>query len=150
MYGNVCFGCGIKNDESLHVRSYWDGDESVCTWRSEERYRGWVGVMNGGILATLIDCHCMGTAMAAAYKAEGRGLNSEPHYRYATASLKVDYLKPTPNDKPITLRAQVVKLEGRKAKLTCQVFADGVQTAEGEVLGVRVYEGVPEEGNPFA
>ena len=122
MLVNVCFGCGTENQKGLHIQSSWEGEESVCVWMSQSRYQGWVKLMNGGILATLIDCHCMGTAMAAAYREEHRSLGSEPYYRYATASIKVDYLKPTPNDQPLTLRAQVVEIKGRKTSLTCQVF----------------------------
>lgn len=150
MPGNVCFGCGKYNDKGLHIQSYWEGDESVTVWSSEQRYQGWVNVMNGGILATLIDCHCMCTAMAAAYRDEGRPLSSEPYYRYATASITVDYLKPTPNDRPVTLRAQVVEIKGRKVRLTCQAYSNGEMTAQAEAVAVRVHEGVQEEGNPFS
>ena len=150
MAGNVCFGCGIENDKGLHIQSYWEGDESVCVWNSELRYQDWVKIMNGGILATLIDCHCMNTAMAAAYREEEQALSSKPYYRYATASIKVDYLKPTPNDHPLTLRAQVVEIKGRKTSVNCQAYSDGEMTARAEVVGVRVYEGVEDENNPFS
>jgi acyl-CoA thioesterase FadM len=91
----------------------------------------------------------MGTALAAAYKAEGRAMATEPIYRYATASISVRYLKPTPSDRPVTLRARVVSVSGRKTKLSCQVFSDGEVTAEGEVVGIRVLEGTPAEGSAF-
>ena len=150
MPGNVCFGCGKENPEGLHIQSSWEGEDAVCVWNSETRYQGWAKLMNGGILATLIDCHCMGTAMAAAYREEGRPLDSEPYYRYATASIKVDYLRPTPNDRPVTLRAQVVEMKNRKTRLTCQVYADNEVTARAEVIAVRVFEGVEEQDNPFS
>lgn len=105
--------------------------------------------MNGGILATLIDCHCMGTAMAAAYRDEYRALDSTPYYRYATAEINVRYLKPTPNDRPVELRAQVQKIKGRRVWLNCQVFVDGVKTAVAEAIGVRVLEGEPNEDSIF-
>lgn len=146
---NVCFGCGINNPDGLQIKSYWEGDESVCIWHSQPKYHGWEKILNGGILATLIDCHCMDTAMAAAYREEGRQLGTDPQYRYATAELRVRYLKPTPNDRPIELRAEVVEIDGRKTRLKCRVFVDGVQTAEGEALGVRVLEGNPKEGSLF-
>lgn len=149
MPGNICFGCGSENHEGLKIHSRWEGEVSVCEWTSEPRYQGWKGLMNGGILATLMDCHCMGTAMAAAYRAEGRDLGSGPYYRYATAHIEVDYLKPTPNDRPITLRAQVIEMQGRKIRLTCQAFVDGVQTAKAEVVGVRVFEGQANADSPF-
>lgn len=138
MPDNICFGCGTANAEGLHIRSYWEGAEAVCTWHSHPRYQGWPQVLNGGILASLIDCHCMGTAMAAAYRAEGRSLDSYPSYRYATGTLTVRYLLPTPNDHPIELRAQVQEIKGRKTTLTCQVFAAGRQTAQAEVIAIRV------------
>ena len=150
MPGNLCFGCGSENHEGLQIHSHWEGEFSVCEWTSEPRYQGWKGLMNGGILATLIDCHCMGTAMAAAYRSEGRELGSDPYYRYATAHIEVDYLKPTPNDRPITLRARVIEIQGRKARLTCQAFVDGVETAKAIVVGVRVFEGRANAQSSFA
>ena len=105
--------------------------------------------MNGGVLATLIDCHCMGTAMAAAYREEVRDLNTLPQYRYATAEITVRYLKPTPNDRPIELRAKVVRIKGRRTWLTCDVIVDGVKTAQAEANGVRVFEGSAQEGSLF-
>lgn len=105
--------------------------------------------MNGGVLATLIDCHCMGTAMAAAYREEDRELGSEPQYRYATAEITVRYLKPTPNDRPLELRARVVKIKGRRTWLTCDVFVDGEKTVEAEASGVRVFEGAAKENSIF-
>lgn len=149
MPGNVCFGCGAENPDGLQIKSYWDGDEGVCRWHSQPRYHGWEAVINGGVLATLIDCHCMGTAMAAAYREEKRELGTPPYYRYATAEIKIRYLRPTPNNRPIELRARVTEIDGRKTRLLCDVFVDGVKTAEAEALGVRVFEGEPKEGSLF-
>ena len=140
MPGNVCFGCGNENPHGLHVKSYWEGEETVCVWESEEKYHGWKGVLNGGILATIIDCHCMNSAMAAAYKLEGRGLDSEPHYRYATGTITVKYLLPTPNEKPIELRTQVTEIKGKKVVMTCQAYSEGKKTAEADVIAIRVPE----------
>ncbi len=150
MPDNVCFGCGTDNPDGLQIKSFWEGEVAVCRWRSQEKYHGWEGILNGGVLATLIDCHCMGTAMAAAYRAEGRGLDSEPVYRYATGTLTVKYLKPTPNDLPLELRATVQEIQGRKVVLSCQVWADGQQTAQADVVAIRVADSshAPAD-NPF-
>ncbi len=113
MPGNVCYGCGKENHEGLKIRSYWEVEEAVCIWHSKDKYNGWKGILNGGVLATLIDCHLMCTAMAAAYRAEGRDIDSEPVYHYATASLNIRYLKPTSNDHPIEIRATVKELKGQ-------------------------------------
>lgn len=147
---NVCFGCG-HNHGGLQIKSYWDGDVSICKWTSEEKYHGWENLMNGGIMATLIDCHCMGTAMAHAYRDENRSLDSEPTYRYATGTLNVKYLKPTPNDH-VELRAKVLEVKGRKTSLSCELISSkGEVTAVADVIAIRVYDSSqPTEGpNPF-
>jgi acyl-coenzyme A thioesterase PaaI-like protein len=138
MPGNICFGCGRENPDGLQISSYWAGDEAICIWTSEEKYRGWPHLLNGGILATLIDCHTMGTAMAAALRAEGRPLGSEPYYRYVTGTIHVKYLLPTPNDQPVTLRARVLEIKGRKVVMRCTAESQGQITVEAEVIAIRV------------
>lgn len=146
---NVCFGCG-HNHDGLNIKSFWDGDEAVLHWESKEKYHGWSDLMNGGIMATLIDCHCMGTAMADAYRSENRDLDSEPVYRYATGTLSIKYLKPTPNTK-VQLRARVVEVKGRKTVLKCDFLSEsGEKTAEADVVAIRVFDSSQADGsNPF-
>ena len=88
-----CWGCGRNNPDGLYIKSYWDGDEAVAHFTPKPQYSGHKGVMNGGIIATLMDCHCMGLAMAAAHRLEGRQIGTQPLITYVTRSLKVDYLK---------------------------------------------------------
>lgn len=150
MPGNICFGCGRDNQDGLHISSRWEeGDTAVCTWEPASRYQGWPNILNGGIIATLIDCHCMGTAMAAAYKAEDRDLDSSPIYRYATGSLSVRYLAPTPTDAPVWIRARVTAVKGRKTTLVCKVFSGDIQTAEAEVVAIRVVDTSQQESSAF-
>ena len=146
---NVCFGCG-HNHDGLQIKSFWDGDLSICEWTSKDMYHGWSNLMNGGIMATLIDCHCMGTAMADAYKREERGLDTMPEYRYATGTLSVKYLKPTPNTK-VRLEAKVVEVKGKKTVLTCDFLDEnGQKTAEADVIAIRVFDSsAAQGGNPF-
>lgn len=145
--GNVCFGCGILNHEGLQIKSYWEGEEAVCIWHSQEKYRGWVDILNGGILATIVDCHCMNTAMAAAYRTEGRGLDSQPEYRYATGTMTVKYLKPTSNNLPVELRTQIIEQKGRKIVMHCDVYSDGTLTATADVVAIRVFDSSKNTGN---
>ena len=149
MPGNVCFGCG-QNHDGLKIKSYWDGDEAVCHWESQEKYHGWKNLMNGGIMATLIDCHCMCTAMADAYRNEDRKLDSQPEYRYATGSMSIRYIKPTPND-TVELRAKVTETKGRKTKVNCDfISSKGEVSATAEVIAIRVFDGnTDSEHNPF-
>ena len=135
--------------EGLQIKSYREGGESVCKWSSEEKYHGWNNLMNGGIIATLIDCHCMGTAMADACKREGRSLNTGPEYRYATGTLSVKYLKPTSNT-GVELRARVVEVKGRKTVLKCDFLsASGEKTAEGDVVAIRVFDSSEDKETVF-
>jgi len=101
-------------------------------------------------MATLIDCHCMGTAMAHAYQTEGRELNSMPEYRYATGTLTVKYLKPTPNDH-IELRAKIVEVKGRKTVISCDLISSkGEISAIADVIAIRVFDSsVDSEENVF-
>ena len=137
---NVCYGCGIHNPDGLQIKSFWEGEEGVCIWESKEKYHGWAKLMNGGVMATLVDCHCMCTAMAHAYKLENRSLDSLPEYRYATGTLTIKYLKPTSNQHPVELRAKVTEVKNRKTVLTCEVFSQGEKTAVAEVVAIRVFD----------
>lgn len=149
MSENVCFGCGIHNDEGLNIKSYWEREESVCVWQPQEKYHGWSDLLNGGIMATLIDCHCMCTAMAHAYKEEDRALDSQPEYRYATGTLNIKYLKPTSVNHPVELRAKVLEVKGRKTVLSCAFYSQGIKTAESEVIAIRVYDSSQQDSSPF-
>lgn len=137
--GNYCWGCGPLNPLGLHIKSYWSGDESVCTWQPDPHFMaGLQHILNGGIIGSLMDCHCICTAIAAAYEEEGRPIGTEPLIWYATAALNVSFQKPTLITDLVTLRAQVVETVGRKSVLKCTLFVKGKARAMGEVVAVRV------------
>jgi acyl-CoA thioesterase FadM len=98
------------------------------------------GYVYGGLIASLIDCHSTGTASAAAYRAQGREPDSEPPLRFVTASLHVDYLRPTPIEGPLELRSQVKEVKGRKVVVSTTLFASGEVCARGEVVAVEIPE----------
>ena len=140
MPGDVCFGCGSQNPAGLHIHSYWEGEEAVCYWKPKDVHQGWLGITCGGIIATLIDCHCMATAMATAVRNEHRALGSEPHYRFATGAMNIKYLKPTSNDAEIELRAKVVEVKNsKKYTLMCNVYSQRELTAEAQVVAFLVW-----------
>ena len=137
--GNHCWGCGSLNDNGLGLKSYWDGDESVGSFTPQPFHTAAAAhVVNGGILASLIDCHCICTAIAAGYKSEGREITSEPPICYATGSLNVVYKGPTPVNRQVDLRARITEMTERKTILACTLSVDGKDTVEGEVVAVRV------------
>ena len=135
-----CYGCGRLNDAGYQIKSYWDGDETVCQVLPQAHHTAIPGIVYGGFIASVIDCHSTGTASAAAYKAEGRDMDTEPARRFVTASLHVDYLRPTPIDGPIEVRASVKELKGRKVVVVSQLIAGGKVCARGEVVAVQVPE----------
>ncbi|MCF6323770.1 MAG: PaaI family thioesterase [Gammaproteobacteria bacterium] len=140
MPGDVCFGCGSDNESGLKIHSYWDGDKGVCHWQPQKQHQGWDGITCGGIIATLIDCHCMATAMATAIRNEERPLMSEPRYRFATGMLNIKYLAATPNDKELELRAFVTEIKNeKKYTLECGLYADEIKTAEANVVAFLVH-----------
>ncbi len=137
---SYCYGCGRLNEHGHRIRSYWDGDETVCTFTPEPYHIAIPGYVYGGLIASLIDCHCTGTAAAAAYRAEGREMGTEPPFRFVTASLHVDYLRPTPLGVPLEVRASVKEMKGRKVVMTATLSAEGQVCARGEVVTVQMPE----------
>ena len=134
-----CHGCGSANEKGLRLKSYWDGDEAIASWRAEPHHCGGTREnLNGGIIASLIDCHSLNLAIASAHRAEGRAIGTAPRIGYVTANLNISYLKPTPIHEPIELRARITKLEGRKVWVSCTLSAGGELRATGDVLGIRV------------
>jgi acyl-coenzyme A thioesterase PaaI-like protein len=134
----ICYGCGRNNPEGLHVRTVWDGKEGTFRFRPAPRHTAFPGVVYGGLLASLIDCHSIGTAVAAAYQAEGREPGTEPGIMFVTANLNVTYLKPTPMETELLVRSRIKEMHPRKALVTCSVFAEGTECVKAEVLAVRV------------
>lgn len=135
-----CYGCGRSNEHGLQIKSYWDGDETVATFLPRPYHTAIPGYVYGGLIASLIDCHGTGTAAAAAYRAEGREMGTEPALRFVTASLKVDYLRPTPLGVPLTVRGTVKEVKGRKVVVGATLSAGDEVCARGEVVAVQMPE----------
>jgi acyl-coenzyme A thioesterase PaaI-like protein len=139
-YFGYCYGCGRLNDNGLHIKSYWDGDEAVCTFYPQPYHIAIPGYVYGGLIASIIDCHCIGTAAAASYRAQGREMDTEPPLRFLTASLHVDYLRPVPLGVPLKVRARAREIKGRKVVVEADLSAEGEVCARGEVVAVQVPE----------
>lgn len=135
-----CYGCGRLNEQGLHLRSYWDGEESVAVFQPQPYHMAISGYVYGGLLASIIDCHGTGTAAAAAYRAQQRAMDTQPPIRFLTASLHVDYRRPTPLGVPLTLRGRVHEQRRRKVVVRIAVWADGQECVRGEVVAVQVPE----------
>jgi len=138
----VCFGCGPANPEGLHVRSFPDGDEVVAEWHAQPRYHAFQGVLNGGIIGTLMDCHSNWTA--AHHLMKLRAADRPP--TTVTADYQIRMLKPTPTDGPIRLRARVVGSTDERATVEATLEAGGQVTATCRGTFVAVRPGHPAYG----
>lgn len=132
-----CYGCGRLNENGLQIKSYWDGEETVAVYTPRPYHIAIPGYVYGGLIASLIDCHCTGTAAAAMYREEGRAMDTLPAFRFVTGSLKVDYLKPTPLGVPLEVRAKVKEIKRRKVIMDAWLSAQGQVTARGEVVAIQ-------------
>ena len=135
-----CYGCGRLNEFGLQIKSFWDGDETVCIFEPKPFHTAIPGYVYGGLIASLIDCHSTGSAAAAGYRHENRPMDSEPGLRYLTASLHVDYLRPTPLGVPLEIRAQIKEIKGRKVVIHSSLRANGELCARGTIVCVQVPE----------
>src|SRR5688572_4342532 len=133
-----CFGCGRHNTSGHQLKSFVDGEEVVAHFIPLPHHISVPGFVYGGLLASLVDCHAMATAAAAAELAAGRKIGDGPAPRYVTASLKVEYLKPTPLGVELEIRGHVTERSEKKAIVALTVAAAGSITVRGEVVAVRM------------
>ena len=133
-----CYGCGRLNEHGLQLKSHWDGDETVAVFTPRPYHIALPGFVYGGLIASLVDCHGTASAAAAACRAEGRELGSEPPVRFVTAALHVDYLRPTPLGGPLEIRGRIEEIKGRKIVVAATVSAGGQLCARGRVVAVRM------------
>ncbi len=133
-----CYGCGRLNEHGHRIRSYWDGEETVCRFTPQPHHTAIPGYVYGGLIASLIDCHGTGTAAAAMYRAENRPMDSDPPLRFVTASLHVDYLRPTPLGCALEIRGVVEEIKERKVVISATVAAEGEICARGRVVAVKL------------
>ena len=137
---SYCYGCGCRNEHGLQLKSYWDGEDSVAIFTPKPYHIAVPGYVYGGLLASLIDCHGTGTASAAAYRNEGREMGTSPALRFVTASLQVDYLRPTPLGAPLDIRGKVKEVKGRKVVVNVTISANAEVCVQGRVVAVQMPE----------
>ena len=118
---NACFGCGPANEQGLHVRSFVAGNEVVAEWRPQSHHEAFPGVLNGGIIGTLLDCHCNWTA--AWHLMQRAGADRPPCT--VTADYAIALKRPTPTDGVVQLRARVSQSTGTKATIEGELLAHG-------------------------
>jgi len=136
---NACFGCGPENERGLHIRSFSSGDEVVADFQPEKYQEAFDGMLSGGIIGTLLDCHCNGTATYFLMKRAGA---DQPPCT-VTADYTIKLLRPTPTDQPVRLVARVIEIKDDRAIVEGELIAHDKVTATCRGTFVAVKPGHP-------
>lgn len=137
---SICFGCGVKNEKGLQIRSFpTENGEVVAEWRAQPHHQAFPGMLNGGIIGALLDCHSNWTAAYYLMKKHGK----EKPDCTVTANYSVKLLRPTPFDSTIYLKARVVEAEDDRATVEAELIANDKICATCRGLFVIVKEGHP-------
>ncbi len=144
---NCCWGCGPANPDGLRVRSFAQGDELVAEWQPQQKYEAFPGVLNGGIIGTLLDCHCNWTAAWHLLRSLPDGHPAKPQPNHLPCTVTADYaiklLRPTPTNGPIHLAAKVIESSGNRATVEGTLSGGGKICATCRGTFVAVSEGHP-------
>jgi acyl-coenzyme A thioesterase PaaI-like protein len=132
---SACFGCGPANERGLRIRSFARGDEYVAEWRAEPYHEAFPGMLNGGIIGALLDCH---SNWAAAEHLRRQAGQERPPCT-VTADYAIKLRRPTPTDGPIHLSARVVSSTEDRAVVEAELSAGGktCATCRGTFVAVR-------------
>jgi acyl-coenzyme A thioesterase PaaI-like protein len=136
---NSCWGCGPANPDGLHIRSFPQDDQVVAEWKPQPKYEAFPGVLNGGIIGALLDCHCNWTA--AYYLMKRTKADSPPCT--VTAEYAIKLPRPTPTNAPMFLSAKVVESQDDRATVEGTLTAGGKVCATCRGVFVAVKEGHP-------
>jgi acyl-coenzyme A thioesterase PaaI-like protein len=137
-----CFGCGPANEKGLRIKSRAVGDAVVASWTPERHHEAFEGMLSGGIIGTLLDCH---SNWAAAYHLMKKAGQDAPPCT-VTAEFHVRLLRPTPTAEAVHLEARVVESSADRATVEATLTAGGKVTATCRGVFVAVKEGHPAFG----
>ncbi len=130
-----CYGCGRLNEQGLQIKTRWEGEETVTTYLPRAEHVAIPGFVYGGLIASIIDCHGTASAAMALHRKNGfePGDGPEPP-RFVTASLHIDYLKPTPQNVSLTAIGKVEEIHPKKWRVRTEMYAKDTLCAKGEVI----------------
>ena len=134
-----CWGCSPDNVFGLQIKSHWHAEIAVCEFQPQPHHSaGPAHILNGGILASIMDCHSVMTAVADAYRQQGRPIGSAPLIWYVTGALNITYRRPTPINEPVLLNASVIEKSVKKSLVLCTAVSQDKICVEAQVTAVRV------------
>ena len=134
-----CYGCGRLNENGLHLRTGWDrdGNQTITTYHPRDEHKAIPGFVYGGLMASLVDCHGTGSAALFLHRKNGHepgdGISSP---RLVTASLNVNFLKPTPANVTLKAIGHIEEVHPKKFHVSIDVFADEDKVVTGDVVAV--------------
>lgn len=134
---SYCYGCGRLNAHGLHLKSEWRDGTAEARFQPSSYHMALPSFVYGGLIASLVDCHAMATAAGAAMATTGAEPGRDSTPRYVTASLHVEFLRPTPLGPELVLRGRAVEVGERKVVVETSVFADDLECARARVVAVR-------------
>lgn len=135
----ICFGCGSSNSKGLQIKSHWKGDDLVLKFTPSEEHQAFPGIINGGILGTLLDCHsnwCAATAFHNKYP-------NEEFPSTVTGNFHVTLTRPTPYGIELVVKANIVEIAGKKIVVDAKILVDDKITVTCRATFFAVGEGHP-------
>lgn len=135
----TCFGCGPKNEKGLQIKSFWEGEELVLRYKPSPEHQAFPGIINGGIIGTLFDCHSNWCAATTLFKR-----NPEKDFpSTVTSEFSIKLIRPTPFGVKLTIKAKPKEISGNKVVVEAELYADGKVTATSLAVFFAVEEGHP-------
>lgn len=117
---SICFGCGPANQQGLQIKSFVEGEQVIAHFTPQPFHHAFPNVLNGGIIGTLLDCHCN---WAASYFFMRDNQFTVPPCT-VTAEYHVQLKRPTPMNTALTLIAVLKSIEKNKITVYGELFAN--------------------------
>ena len=136
---SICYGCGPANENGFQIKSFVEDDKVIAHWMPKDYHNAFPNVLNGGVIGTLLDCHC--NWAAAYYLMKAHGLEKTPCT--VTAEYAIQLLRPTPMGTVLTLEATLDDVKGKKAAIHGKIMIDDTVYDTCHGLFVAVEEGHP-------
>ena len=132
----VCFGCGADNPAGLQIKSFRREGRLICRFRPGEHHMAFPGILNGGIIATLLDCHGIWTAVDQ-FNRSHRPDSPAPATMFVTKKMTVEYHQPTPLQDELSVEGRVIKEGNSSMQVRVELKAGEETTASAEIVAVR-------------
>lgn len=136
---SICFGCGPANKEGFQIKSYRINNGLEMEFESEDKHQAFPGVINGGVIGTLLDCHGNWTAAIAIMEKN----KLDTPLCTVTAQYEVKLKRPTPLGHTLKLKSKILAIQEDRAEVIIELKADDKTCATGRGLFVAVKEGHP-------